>query len=229
MTGKRKIIFLFLLLCVIIFLWKTYQYWTLPSKQDEIAEGYVKETLVDNKIKVSIYYEALCSDSRNFFIKQLEPMYGDFHNYLELDFIPYGKAKTMEKDGVITFKCQHAAVECVANKIHACSLLYVKNQELQLKYITCMIKDNMIPHESGEKCAKQLGIQYDPISECAHAEQSSLLLKKYGERTQAVKPAITFIPTIELNDQQNVPLVHILKNFKKVICDMLHMKSKPCL
>ncbi|KAB0801136.1 hypothetical protein PPYR_05490 [Photinus pyralis] len=229
MTGKRKILFLLLLLVVIIFLVKIYQYWILVKKSNQVSLDSIKKDLLDGKIKVSIYYEALCSDSRNFFINQLEPMYNDFHSYLDLDFVPYGKAKTIEKNGVITFKCQHAAVECVANKVHACSILHVKDQGLQLKYLSCMIKDNMLPHEIGEKCAKQLGIAYDPISECAHSDQSSLLLKEYGIRTDAVKPAITFIPTIELDDQQSVPLVHILKNFKKVICEKLDMKVKACL
>ncbi|KAK4871495.1 hypothetical protein RN001_015619 [Aquatica leii] len=211
-------------------MWKGYQYYAFTNKSNEINNAsYATETLIKNKVKVTIYYEALCSDSRNFILKQLVPTYNDLRGYIDLDFVPYGKAKTIEKDGVITFKCQHAALECQANKVHACSLVYIKDPDLQLQYIACMIKDNMMPYEIGEKCAKNLGIVYDSISNCAHTDEASLLLKQYGVRTQATKPKIGFIPTIELDDQQSVPLVRILKNFKKELCNKLNLKLKTCL
>ncbi|KAF5294735.1 hypothetical protein FQA39_LY00219 [Lamprigera yunnana] len=231
LLKSRTRIFLFLLCTsTIIFLWKGYRYFIIENKVTELREfANLSETLIKSRTKVSIYYEALCSDSRNFILKQLVPTYELLQEYIDLDFIPYGKAQTIEKKGVITFKCQHANLECVANKVHACSLLHIKNQHLQLQYISCMIKDNMIPFEIGEKCAKNLGIVYDPILDCAKSDQSSLLLKEYGIRTQEVQPKITFIPTIQLNNKQTVPLVRILKNFKKELCKILGFNVKQCL
>ncbi|KAF5281124.1 hypothetical protein FQR65_LT02990 [Abscondita terminalis] len=219
-NRTRKLFTLLLFATAIIFMWKGYQYLMFTNTVNEITR---------TNVKVTIYYEALCSDSRNFILKQLVPTYNDLGGYIDLDLVPYGKAQTFEKDGEITFKCQHAALECLANKVHACSLQHVKEQSLQLQYISCMIKDNMMPYEIGEKCAKQLGIVYDPISQCAHEKQASLLLKEYGVRTQGVKPKITFIPTIALDEQQSVPLVRLLKNLKKEICNYLNLKTPPCL
>lgn len=55
------------------------------------------------------------------------------------------------------------------------------------------------------------------------------LLKKHGERTNSLKPSVTFIPTIELNDNQNiVPQAQILKDFKKSICTVLKYKPSKC-
>lgn len=45
------------------------------------------------KIKVSVYYEALCSDSRFFILKQLVPAYETIPGFIKLDLVPYGKAK----------------------------------------------------------------------------------------------------------------------------------------
>lgn len=44
------------------------------------------------KVLVSIYYEALCSDSRNFILRQLLPVYNKASRIIEIDLIPYGKA-----------------------------------------------------------------------------------------------------------------------------------------
>lgn len=59
--------------------------------------------------------------------------------------------QTFELDGKIEFTCQHDSVECFANKIHSCAIEYVKDSLLQLKYIACMITDNLIPDDAGDK------------------------------------------------------------------------------
>lgn len=53
----------------------------------------MKETTNSDKIKVSVYYEALCTDSRYFILKQLVPTYEALQEHIKLDFVPYGKAK----------------------------------------------------------------------------------------------------------------------------------------
>lgn len=58
--------------------------------------------------------------------------------------------------------------------------------------------------------------------------EGSLLLKKYGERTHALNPPVTFIPTIELNGSQKVPLTLILKNLFKEVCNLLAIKPPEC-
>jgi len=226
MTGKFRIL---LLLLTVVIVWKGFQYFSAVPETTQATA--FSDQIVDNvnKIKVTVYYEALCSDSRNFILKQLVPAYETLHDFIELDLVPYGKAKTIEQNGEITFQCQHAATECLANKIHACGLAQIADPSVQLKYVACMINDNMIPHEIGERCAQELGLIYDPISECANGEKGSLLLKGHGIRTHAVNPSISFIPTIELDGLQKVPLVRILKNLQKELCSLFNSKPKQCL
>lgn len=68
--------------------------------------------------------------------------------------------QTIEKEGKLVFKCQHGMTECVANKVHACALNVIHDQNLQLKIVSCMINDNMIPHEAGQKVTYLLIIYY---------------------------------------------------------------------
>lgn len=66
---------------------KDFNFQLMLSTNDTLND---KQTI--EKVLVSVYYEALCSDSRNFILKQLVPAYEKAPNLIELDLIPYGKA-----------------------------------------------------------------------------------------------------------------------------------------
>lgn len=49
---------------------------------------------------VSVYYEALCPDSKGFIIRQLVPAFKTVPNLIEMELLPYGKADThIQPDG----------------------------------------------------------------------------------------------------------------------------------
>lgn len=41
---------------------------------------------------MTVYYEALCGDSKRFITTQLAPNYEAFKDYVNIQFVPYGKA-----------------------------------------------------------------------------------------------------------------------------------------
>lgn len=44
-------------------------------------------------ILVTVFYEALCPDSRSFFTKQLLPTFEKIPHLIQINLVPYGKAK----------------------------------------------------------------------------------------------------------------------------------------
>ncbi|XP_071454565.1 GILT-like protein 1 [Hetaerina americana] len=214
---------------VCLVLWKSFSYFSEINNQASL--GKEETTSVELQIltvKVTVYYEALCPDSRNFFIRQLLPSFERAPRLLDVVLVPYGKAKTQllpregTDEGILHFTCQHGPVECHANKVHACAIKYVINQDLLLKYVTCMISDNMIPDEAGEKCAVDLEIDWEPIRTCSSSVEGDLLLRKYGEETHGLRPHVSFIPTVSLDDSQDNQAA-ILKDLFKEICKKIEV------
>ncbi|KAF7287015.1 GILT-like protein 1 [Rhynchophorus ferrugineus] len=218
-------------LVIIIILYKAFTSYIFPGKpaieQIIVRDELGKET---EKVKISVYYEALCPDSKFFITYQLVPVFDKLKDFLIIDLVPYGKAQTMVDDnGKINFICQHDHIECFANKIHACVIDQIKDPEKQLKYIACMITDNMIPEDASERCGREQNIDFTPINKCAVEQKGSILLKKFGERTHSLSPRITFIPTIELNESQTFePQAAILKDLLKAVCKVYQSKPNGC-
>lgn len=123
---------LILILVISVIILKSIQYYLiLPRTQT--TNGSTRNDPA--KIIVSVYYEALCPDSRRFFVDQLLPAYELIPDSIELDLVPYGKANTKQTDGRINFSCQHGPTECLANKIHACVIDSTRHDQLaQLRY-----------------------------------------------------------------------------------------------
>ncbi|XP_050314057.1 GILT-like protein 1 [Anthonomus grandis grandis] len=221
-----------LLLVLIIILYKAFKSYIFPGRSlsDEVIVRDQDENEVE-KVKVSVYYEALCPDSKHFINHQVVPVFDALNDNILLDLVPYGKAQTTISDaGVIEFTCQHGSEECFANKIHACVIDLVKDPKMQLKYISCMITDNFVAEDAGERCGKEQKLDFTPIRKCATEQAGSILLKKYGERTHALNPKARFIPTILMNDSQNYDTqAIILKDLLKAVCKVFHNKPKECV
>ncbi|KAG8230959.1 hypothetical protein J437_LFUL003917 [Ladona fulva] len=194
-------------------------------------EEPVSPEKVNIVVKVTVFYEALCPDSRNFFIRQLLPSYEKAPHLLDVVLVPYGKAKTQllpgegRDEGILHFSCQHGPVECQANKVHACAIKYVKKPDI-LKYITCMISDNTSPEEIGRTCAMVLGIDWLPIQTCSTTLEGDILLRDYGEATHSLRPHVSFIPTVLLDGNQDRQAA-ILKDLFKEICLKLQSAQPP--
>ncbi|XP_066582335.1 gamma-interferon-inducible lysosomal thiol reductase-like isoform X2 [Prorops nasuta] len=213
-------------------LWQLTRHFFVISQLDS-GEREASEILLSSKTKekqkihVTVYYEALCSDSRGFILKQLVPTFLKIEEYLQVELIPYGKAETRNIDGRYEFECQHGPLECEANIIHSCAIDSIKDPSLLINYISCMIKNNVKPLNIMEACAENLYIDRDPIWKCYEGPKGRELLAEYGRMTKDLNPPVTFIPTILINgnaDNQS----RILKSLLKEVCLQLKVIPEGC-
>ncbi|XP_076045498.1 gamma-interferon-inducible lysosomal thiol reductase-like [Oratosquilla oratoria] len=240
--GGGRLIRILILLLVLVLVWKVYDYKALqvaessdgtpakekadetmvndaPMAQAKIPSLDLQEDLevpVQTLVRVAVYYEALCPDSRHYIIRQLAPAFAKLSDIMKFELVPYGKARTKEKDGKITFSCQHGQKECEANRVHACVTKHVKDETTQLNIVACMIKENDKPN-IGKECVNKYNEDWNKVETCSTSEEGDQILKHMGKLTHALDPKVSFIPTITINDKQDSQQA-ILKDLVKEVC-----------
>lgn len=188
----------------------------LGSENDE--ENLVTTPKPDLKlVKLDVYYECLCPDSRYFVLHELLPTFEKVGSMMDVHMWPYGKASSKETKNGYEFSCQHGEQECLGNIYHACVAEKVQDPAKQLELIKCMISDNYEPENSAKKCTSEAGVDFQEIQTCASGSEGQKLHYLAGLKTEALDPKVSFIPTIEIDDSQNSQKA-ILKNLLKEVC-----------
>lgn len=229
------------LLSLLLLLWLLHAYrrapeqhtLATPSQQLElpnrVGEGEAKEP--PKRIRVDVYYECLCPDSRYFLLQHLVPAFNKLGSALDIRLWPYGKAETSENPmGGYSFSCQHGDRECEGNTYHTCAAHLLRDQAEFMPLVACMIDDNMQPQRAAHQCLESVGsglLQWERLRHCAEpgAAQGQHLLAEAGKRTHALVPKVSFIPTIEIEGSQR-DQKKILKNFLGEVCKVYEAKFK---
>ena len=179
------------------------------------------------KVNVSVYYEVLCPDSINFVRGPMARAYEEVPEILRLELVPYGKARYEEKpDGGVTFSCQHGPDECAGNMVQACALnLYPA--EKHVDFVKCMLSRRR-PHTAGPICAASLSLPYDTIEACVTGSAGQKYLKEMGQKTESLKPKLSFVPWININGQHDDRTQdESLQDLKSVVCSAFSGPAKP--
>ncbi|XP_043275996.1 GILT-like protein 3 [Venturia canescens] len=225
---------LFIAITIVLVVWQSaLKFWSLPNNDSELSKevneaaknGAIEPEI--QKVLVTVYYEALCPDSRSFLIKQLEPTYQSLNEHITVEMVPYGKAITTKKDDSYEFSCQHGPAECEANMIHACAIDIIKNPSVRLEFLVCMIKDNLNPIDITKSCGEKMNLDVASILDCKENLKGKELLAMYGKQTDDLRPKISFIPTITL-DKNSDNQREILKNLLKEVCRLYKVPPKGC-
>ncbi|XP_076681632.1 gamma-interferon-inducible lysosomal thiol reductase 1 isoform X2 [Andrena cerasifolii] len=186
-------------------------------------------------IQVGVYYESLCGDSIRWIKEKLAPSYEILKDHINLTFVPYGKASQTQDPGTgqWQFSCQHGASECEGNMAQACAINAIQNgepvegvQQLTAALVTCAMTSRY-PPSAVPQCAKKVGLSDDlqkSIDDCIAGPLSKELLAANGDRTAALNPALSFVPTITINGEYQSKALH---NFLKLICEQLQEGAKP--
>jgi len=153
----------------------------------------------EGKVRVSVFYETLCPDSIRFITTQLTPTFvrlGGFGNaFLEIDFVPYGKALTFEdEEGAYTFQCQHGPDECSGNRMHSCALKHLPEAS-RAAFINCSMSASYPPN-AGKSCSELLGLNFADVEQCSGSSEGNGLLAVNGNRTHSLDPTLYYVPWI---------------------------------
>ncbi|XP_046400599.1 GILT-like protein 1 [Ischnura elegans] len=209
MIGKSSVAFaafLFVALC------------SLPTGQQQIVE----QPLAADKLDVSIYYESLCPDSRNFMISQFPGAWATFSQYMNVKFIPFGKAKSHKMpDGTIRFACQHGPRECSGNRMQSCALSLLPDPAKQAQFVTCVMS-RRDPLVYGPKCAEAVDLNFTDVENCYGSTMGDELQLQAEAATNSIRNPLSFVPTIVFNNAFSQELQdQSLYDFRGVVCSHL--------
>ncbi|KAH9529366.1 GILT-like protein 1 [Dermatophagoides farinae] len=181
--------------------------WTTAIEQHEqiINNNHSGNNSIKSKVKIDVYYETLCPDSIQFLLHQLVTNYDRIKEKVDLHMYPFGKAQFFESGNSYEFYCQHGPKECRGNMIHCC-VLDQNSHDISFPFIKCMEKElyglrrpdiNVV----SQKCANWTNIDWKYVDECASGNRGKQLLVEAGRKTKAIKPKISFVPTIIFNEK----------------------------
>lgn len=217
----------------VLIIWILYSYRDIPEPSPARGAGspimpapalLVTTAAPDPVVRVDLYYECLCPDSRYFVLNHLVPAMEKVGSLMDIRLWPYGKAETRDTESGLTFDCQHGPVECEGNIYHACAAAHIQERRLAVEMAACMIRDNMDPETAARTCAQRLSVEnIDRIQHCATSSEGLKLHKKAGVKTESLSPPVTFIPTIEIEGEQHSQKA-ILKSFMKEVCRIYEEK-----
>lgn len=150
----------------------------------------------DNKVKLGVFFESLCPDSRRFFASELEPSIRDIKDLIELDLVPFGKARVVSKQKML---CQHGANECDGNRIMACIISRSKDVVQTVQTIDCLFKNG--PQNSIDKCVKKFMPNNNPadIESCRQSNESFGMMEIAEKRTGR----LNYVPHLKINDESS--------------------------
>ncbi|GAB0086685.1 hypothetical protein DMENIID0001_007920 [Sergentomyia squamirostris] len=159
-----------------------------------LASAIVSQEVEEQKVKISVYYSPLCSDTVRFFNQQFGPVYDEFKDKMDIELHPYGKASHYWNDlkEDYEFLCQFGRDECFYSKYHACALDVMPFNE-SLSLIRCLFEQHHERSKIISVCEKTHDIPIRAFKGCFE-NNSSALMAGHGNSTELIQ--LTFVPTI---------------------------------
>jgi len=175
-------------------------------------KNYIKSV---EEIRVDVYFESLCPDSRKFIANQLWPIFEEFHDTasFKLSMYPYGNANSTWVGNRWNFTCQHGPEECSLNLIATCVIRNYPTPAKYFPFIKCVEEK---PSEQQVKtCAMESNVDLDLIRRCVKSKQGNLYEYQMGLKT----PAHSFIPWIQINGEGSDEINNkALVDLKGLVC-----------
>lgn len=182
-------------------------------------------------VQVTLYYEALCSDTVKFVENQLLPTYIKLSSkFINVEYIPFAQGTIKEENSITKYICPRGEAECNADRVHACAIAKISDQEKLLKFINCSLvgasTNKTVPINECGKSSKIDDSIISLITTCSTGNESNIYLKKYNNMTVGVD--VKYVPKIVVNkDESEETRKSAESNLLKTVCDKIPVASRP--
>lgn len=178
-------------------------------------QGSQATQMVKRKVKLSVYFEALCPDSIKFIQRQLRPIYTDtdIGPHLDLDLVAFGHANVTDSDQIT---CQHGPAECDGNRRMGCIIERHRGRRTRNAVLTidCLMSKNRGPEECIEDFLPDNS--YEEIEECAGGQESLDIMRRYMKR----QGKVDYVPYLILQGKHTGSVQKVCeKDLQRCICD----------
>lgn len=191
--------------------------------------------VVDNSpvVNLTLYYEVLCPDCRQFVSGQLNSALNSISEIINLTLIPYGNARQTfdNKTNSWEFKCQHGEMECWGNALQSCVIYEYPDVRRHYEFIYCMESAKSNRHEDihsvAKDCAEKLQMEIDQILKCVESPLGKSLQHKMAVKTESLLPPHKYVPWVTVNDVHTEDIQNrAMNDLVKLICDSYHFDSR---
>ncbi|CAF2048979.1 unnamed protein product [Rotaria magnacalcarata] len=168
----------------------------------EQCNKYVWKIRDDNdRVNLTVYYETLCPDCRQFISTQVWNAYQSILSIVNISFVPYGNAHEVYRPEtkLYEFYCQHGADECYGNLIHSCLIYIYQNTTQHLPFIYCTESTEGDVETVAVQCAEKTSIDYSKVSACVQSRLGNQLQHLNAAQTDSLQPQHQYVPWVTVN------------------------------
>lgn len=145
---------------------------------------------VNGKIDLLLGTTSGCPFAANFVTTQLVQTYAKYKQYLNIQFVPWGRTVRGSDGNLI---CQFGEADCWANRVKRCVIsLLPNNMDAQVQYMECEFSTFSALRQRSLFCAQSVGLNLVDVDYCVSITGDAL----EGPAQEVSTPAIQIINAI---------------------------------
>ena len=170
-------------------------------------------------IRLGVFMESLCPDTRRFFRDQLVPTQRLIGDIIDIDLVPFGHARVLGNGKML---CQHGAKECEGNRRMACILARSKNQTEIVETFGCLLKLNSSPKDCVTN--NMANLSFDELETCTTGDESYQLMIAAEKESGR----LGYVPHLEVDGKSSNEIQDQAENnLKDYMCKLYTGLSPP--
>ncbi|CAF0936065.1 unnamed protein product [Adineta steineri] len=184
----------------------------------------------DDLVNLTVYYETLCPDCRDFIKTQVWNAYQSILSIVNISFVPYGNAREVYRPEtqLYQFYCQHGSDECYGNLIHTCVIHLYPDTTAHLPFIYCTESTDGDVETVATQCAEKTSVDFNKVNSCVQSRLGNQLQHLYANQTDSLQPPHQYVPWITINGEHTEEMEQAAeKDLIGVVCKSYKGSNPP--